>query len=772
MAFSIVTWSQSNPYMELKNHNKYWVFRNRLKTRFLSAGARAGQSIPAGRLHNPIQNEMIGPDEPAMAEFGDATIYLGWYISVLATENILLRAHNQNTSENEMELFYALNAINRLDYNSGVIYSYITNTVNIGGIYLPYLPYYGTPPSQILFNNFSNNNFFYPGNDIKSYPANFDFNTENWIPNPSNLNLYAQDGYFIRDDVPPYFEQKLSNIIGVQSDITRGVQYVGPHNAFTLSNIDYHPDYQWRPYAGFYYPRAEESQDQLYSIMMGLRFVSAFIPPNINVVHNGNTINLIALNKQITKSITNYVKSKTWKIPNPHTNAMPANGGGDMSLFAYGFATTANKILFDKNFYASPWQIFIDNSPPTMHDFFSISYQNAILSLFPNYYIPFQDRVTEYLASIIGAISNCLRPSLPVNSNSVEILLSRGIPYQWNIYALINHALFPTSNITSNALILGQMLYVKNDLSKCPCEGPYNFGPYNNQPGYVPPVEGWFASNKWQFKQSDYWNTESEPYQHSTGRFNALDYMLYYNLYRILYANFLTNVPYQKIDKIEFNCQTIIPYLTNQYTSVFNSQTYASGNNTNPIREYAISQIQSGATLLGQSNPSGAANVEYRAGESVKLKTCFKVERGAYFKAYVAKGIECDKFNYRSSLTDTDNEFAALKIKHFMDSLIDKNENAYYNYEDSLSSNRNNLSSNKGLFLYPNPSTDVINIEFTYEIQKIEIINAKGQIIQTVRCSKDDRNASINLHTHERGIYFAIIYTDFHKNETIKFILI
>jgi len=772
IALSFATWGQSEHYIELKNHYKYWVFRNRLKTRFLSVGPNAGQSIPAGRLHNPIQNKAIDAIEPAMAEFGDATIYLGWYISVLATENFLLRMHNQNTADNEMELFYALNAINRLDYNSGVIYSYHTNLVNLNPLVIN-LPYYGVPASQILFNNFSSNIFYYPGNESKFYPADYNFNTEKWIPNPSWLNFYIYDGYFIRDDVPPYFENKLSNIIGAQSDVTRGVQYVGSYNPYTLSGIEYEPNL-WKPYAGFYHHRAEESQDQLYSIMMGLRFVSHFIPSDKTVVYNGNTINLRTLNIQITKSITHYVKSKAWKIPNPHTNAMPSNGGGDMFLFAYGFATTANKILFNKNFYAGPWQVFLDNSPPSMHDFFSISYQSAILSLFPNYYTSFQDRVNEYLASTIGAISNCLRPSFPFNNNSVEVLLSRGIPYDWNIYALINHALFPTSNLTSNALIMGQMNDVKNDLNKCPCEAPYNFGPTqgDNNPNYEYPVEGWFASNKWQFKQSDYWNTDSDPYKHSTGRFNALDYMLYYNLYRILYSPLLITVPYQKIDKMEFNCQTTIPYTSNLYTSLFNSPIYTSGNNTNPIREYAISQIQSGATLLGQGNPTGAANVEYRAGDNIKLKNCFKVNRGAYFKAYIPKKLECDKFNYRSSLSDVNNEFAATNIKHFMDSIINENENLYAALDDSLSINRLHLSSNNGLSLYPNPSSDIINIEFTFVIQKIEIVNSKGQRIQSVNCSNADRHISINLNNRERGIYFAIIHIDSQKSETIKFILI
>lgn len=50
-----------------------------------------------------------------MLHFGDAPVYQGYYIGVLATEYRLLQANGQNTDRTLTELYYALEAINRLD---------------------------------------------------------------------------------------------------------------------------------------------------------------------------------------------------------------------------------------------------------------------------------------------------------------------------------------------------------------------------------------------------------------------------------------------------------------------------------------------------------------------------------------------------------------------------------------------------------------------------------------------------------------------------------
>lgn len=95
------------------NSQKYWEYRERLMYDFmLGVGDGPGESqIASKRLEGwPMPNGVQG------IKFGDATIDLGHYISILATEYKLLEMNNYNTDRTVYELYYALNRLNLLDY--------------------------------------------------------------------------------------------------------------------------------------------------------------------------------------------------------------------------------------------------------------------------------------------------------------------------------------------------------------------------------------------------------------------------------------------------------------------------------------------------------------------------------------------------------------------------------------------------------------------------------------------------------------------------------
>jgi hypothetical protein len=94
-----------------QDHEKYWNYRNRLRTYFLHVGEGQGASIPAG-IRNFINWET---GKPSILHWGDATLYLGWYLGVLSTEYHLLKTNNRETTEIAEELWYALLAVERLD---------------------------------------------------------------------------------------------------------------------------------------------------------------------------------------------------------------------------------------------------------------------------------------------------------------------------------------------------------------------------------------------------------------------------------------------------------------------------------------------------------------------------------------------------------------------------------------------------------------------------------------------------------------------------------
>lgn len=113
-----------------KNLQKYWKYRERLKN-FIVVGDCQGCSIPSAQrgyagdinatLDEPwegdIDNVPGGPEDGGELEFGDATILLGHYLAVLATEYALMEKNGvtDHMYETKREIYYALEALNRLD---------------------------------------------------------------------------------------------------------------------------------------------------------------------------------------------------------------------------------------------------------------------------------------------------------------------------------------------------------------------------------------------------------------------------------------------------------------------------------------------------------------------------------------------------------------------------------------------------------------------------------------------------------------------------------
>ncbi len=143
------------------NLEKYWSYRARFLNEFIQVGDQQGMSMPATRK-DTIQQLQV---------WGDNTIMLGWYMSMLATEHYLLSNQqkfsgydNNDTAAltaTENELYYALKGLRRLDETA-----------------------------EISF------------------------------PSPCDSLGLIRNGFFIRDDVPADFHTHFANISTVKSDFT------------------------------------------------------------------------------------------------------------------------------------------------------------------------------------------------------------------------------------------------------------------------------------------------------------------------------------------------------------------------------------------------------------------------------------------------------------------------------------------------------------------------------------------------------------------------
>src|SRR5713101_3670758 len=100
-----------------EDHRKYWYYRTRLVNDFMLVGPDPGMSIPFNQRGLGYDGNIAHTDHVAF-KAGDGSAKLGVYIGVLATEYTLIRIHGQNTEKVIRELYYALNAFNRLDHTA------------------------------------------------------------------------------------------------------------------------------------------------------------------------------------------------------------------------------------------------------------------------------------------------------------------------------------------------------------------------------------------------------------------------------------------------------------------------------------------------------------------------------------------------------------------------------------------------------------------------------------------------------------------------------
>ncbi len=106
------------------NEEKYWDYRDRLHNEFMiGIGPEMGMSIP-GNIRDTVSG---------ILQFTDCTMGLGEYIGILAMEYKILETKSLDTEETIEELFYALFALNRLDYSAEVFFG---GTASLNGFFI------------------------------------------------------------------------------------------------------------------------------------------------------------------------------------------------------------------------------------------------------------------------------------------------------------------------------------------------------------------------------------------------------------------------------------------------------------------------------------------------------------------------------------------------------------------------------------------------------------------------------------------------------------
>jgi hypothetical protein len=457
-----------------ENLNKYWHYRDRLKSKFLVStnqwkmefGRNRGINIPAS-CYNPTNIEGDANETALSVKWGDATCDLGYYIAVLATEYKLLQNSGQNVIPTLTELFYALLAIERLDWHAEGLYGC--------------------------------------GNCLEGYTYD---NTFIYFPYTSAYGA-CLNGFFIRDDVPDDF-----------TDYWTGKGYTN------FKGLKVHSDFQTPS-------DAAESQDQVWNLLLGLSLVKKLVDYSGNMTDgDGEAVTFVKCAQKITnRLVSNFIHSDgTWSVINPCTKKVTDRGGSVADLYpnAYYFAEAANWIT-DKQ-----WGDYHKGINP--HDILPLPYGFPFTT--PKFYNDNAKLTLSTIAGIdwsssynntIKWISSC---SVYYNGLNIKDNKNDVLRFAFEHYPLMNIILHDLS--PSHYYYHYFMNFVENILNLAPYDGPFCYiKDVNGDNVYDKndyPVREWATHDRIRKPIGIDIAAGSE-----AGEYNGLDYMLLHNLYRLVY---------------------------------------------------------------------------------------------------------------------------------------------------------------------------------------------------------------------------------------------
>jgi|GEM_PF-5037420 len=678
-----------------QNQEKYWYIRKQLTERFLRVGDKPGYNIPASKIHfapaewwnqlSPVQSRI---------HWGDGTINLGWYIAVLATELELMQQNSISSNKTTEELFWALETINRLDKVAEKVWNYYDED--------------DVPLCESILPCHENGETIPPDHTI---PDSLEFVQENLaavpydevadIWDPTNTSS-SPNGFILRDDAPASILDDFEfPYTSMSSSMAR------PLNAYYGTAA---PDgYRHNNYMSNGPPANEVSQDQLFSIFMGLFLVKEYCSDASYVGQNlGDKASTIAM-----RLLNHY--NAGWVLKNPVRDKEVLIGGN-----SFFFASS----LVNLKTY------FTNSTKP--------------IGAFPPQLPTYTTEVNRALSAIIMSISNSSTPLVLHDIVDEEI--------GWEFYSLLNNTLYGHTN---NYYPLSD---IKNDLNLCPCRGPYReniqWTPDNTYmiggnywgkiwPSGVP--EKWgkgscLRTAEDQENDNDYHQSWGEDWY--SEQYNGLDYMLLYNMYRINYG-ILDNFPYMDMRNNTI-ASGVLPQGVEGTTSNFRTYNSFGALETDLKMTVPVDNLPAGALMYARS---------------IKFKPGFQVKAGARLVAQIHQDeqYECWSGTYRMAPVENPNRVVNRPEIIMMDNVEPVN----------VKTPDNSPKEDNQIIIFPNPAKDAVQVKGIDCIHNMDIINNTGVNV----CNIKGTSNLIDLKGIPNGSY-VIKITDCESKEHFAKLLV
>lgn len=760
-----------------KNLKKYWKYRERLKN-FVVVGDCQGCSIPsasrgiAGDIEFTAEKpwegdndtEPGGPEDAGELDYGDATILWGHYLAFLATEYALMEKNGVTSHlyETKREIYYAIEALNRLDIKAEYWWRY-------------YYKEDGTGANQFDIDL----NGFFIRDDINQNPDDIGglgfgntFINGDLVENHLNSSLCPPlDGHKANYFSSGFYE----GINEVGSNYTAGCAILPNQNGKHIG------------------PR-EVSLDQICQIMMGLALASKYIPPGENFVNTpftgltGNSdfsieIKLISqrINDMMQLSlqpwnINNSVTGKCvngvfWEqdygyndIPNPSDGCKCNPGGSNFELLSYGFASANSYIQTNYNAFATPFYYTPHYGADVLvglaRSVWESGYETAGV-------YGVQD---VYKVFTLGAIGNTWTST----GNNIANRITPAVGDLWHL-PLVHQVLFEEDNLMSP-------LIYECFLDLAPCDGPVlnDFNPiWSANKGLV---LGGFNSI---YDPTPSPNNEDPGRKHFDGEDSGIDYLLYFNLYNLAYPGYCPS--YRYISPYELAPVDIIKegYSETDHKNFIAANTITAQMGTSMVNispdgpndnqdETLLYIIQNDND--DQPMPFAKANVTFQAGQEVHLAAGFEVHAGAEFRASINPSILA-----MDCVNPTDLE-ACLPLviagrSHEENDNSNQTEEEYLEALEKLKSTKAYVVSSKNkqeLTITPNPNNGSFQISVSrnnkpISIKEIKVFDIMGKVIWETGTSSNNI-FTIDITSYAEGIYYVRCVNEFDEMEMKKLI--
>lgn len=417
-----------------------------------------------------------------------------------------------------------------------------------------------------------------------------DQNAEGFYGMPGSL-----DGFFIRDDVPADLEDDF----GSEFALITSAGICGPENSAPgemnaeggntngCSGVSCN-GYKATTLLG------SMSQDQVVYVLMGLRFLAEYIPANYLI----NGMNVRDRVSQITDRIVTYVRADTnnstnslWVISDPE--GYTVGRGCCAKGLAHPMALVGNAITGQ-------------------------TYANSELLKWE----AFKAITTGILGTEVNV--NMVLPMAALSGDMTRFTLwNTSTSWEKEIWQLVYNVLHEQDMTTG----ISQTFWA-NLLAGAPCDGPCDFpqSVLSNNPN-IPctPTMGWFHQNRWLSQDG---KDTQEADMVGWGEYNGLDYMLAYNLYRIAFDGQLPG-HYDLNATLQGESVPILvgaPFNTCFACDV--QPLTVEGAVTYDLQNFEVKVLNDNGDLV-------PGDLSVRADDRITLGNGFKVERGAYFHAWI-----------------------------------------------------------------------------------------------------------------------------------------